>query len=143
MIETDATNCMNLPVEALEMDVPVRINRFGLRRDSGGAGAYRGGLGCVREYEVLRGDVTVTYRGERHADPAAGSQGGEAGKSAAATVNRVDGRTEKIPSKHVFTLSPGDRLTIETAGGGGYGDAAARSPERSDADIRNGKTSAL
>lgn len=143
MIETDATNCMNLPVEALEMDVPIRINRFGLRRDSGGAGAFRGGLGCVREYEVLRGDVTVTYRGERHADPASGSQGGEAGKSAAATVNRLDGRTEEIPSKHVFTLSPGDRLTIETAGGGGYGDAATRSPERTDADIRNGKTSAL
>ncbi len=142
MIETDATNCMNLPVEALEMDVPIRVKRFSLRSNSGGAGAFRGGLGCVREYEILRGDVTVTYRGERHADPATGSHGGKSGAPAAAEVRRADGRKETIPSKHVFTLSPGDRLTIETAGGGGYGDPAERDPERSMADRRNGKVSA-
>ena len=142
MIETDATNCMNLPVEALEMDIPVRVNRFGLRPGSGGAGKHRGGLGCIREYEVLRGDVTVTYRGERHAAPAAGSQGGEPGAVAAAEVRRADGRTETVPSKHVFTLSPGDRLTIETAGGGGYGDPAERNPVQIDSDKRNGKVTA-
>ena len=142
MIETDATNCMNLPVEALEMDVPIRVNRFGLRRDSGGAGTHRGGLGCVREYEILRGDVTVTYRGERHGAPAAGSHGGAPGAPAAAHVRRADGGTETIPSKHVFTLSPGDRLTIETAGGGGYGDPANRDPERVEQDARDGKVSA-
>jgi len=141
MIETDATNCMNLPVEALEMDVPIRVNRFGLRANSGGSGTYRGGLGCVREYEVLRGDVTVTYRGERHAAPAAGSQGGEPGAMASATVRRADGQTETVPSKHVFTLSPGDRLTIETAGGGGYGDPVGRDPALIEADRNNGKLS--
>lgn len=142
MIETDATNCMNLPVEALEMDVPIRVNRFGLRPDSGGTGQYRGGLGCIREYEVLRGDVTVTYRGERHATQAAGSHGGGAGSSAVAAVTRKDGSVEDIPSKHVFTLAPGDRLTIETAGGGGYGDPAARDPGDAEADRQNGKVSA-
>ena len=139
MIETDATNCMNLPVEALEMDIPVRINRFGLRPNSGGAGKHRGGLGCIREYEVLRGDVTVTYRGERHGAPAAGSQGGEAGASARATVQRANGNTETVPSKDVFTLSPGDRLSIETAGGGGFGDPAKRDAAETEADYLNGK----
>ena len=142
MIETDATNCMNLPVEALEMDVPIRINRFGLRPDSGGAGKYRGGLGCIREYEVLRGDVTVTYRGERHASPAAGSRGGGHGASACATIHRSNGDTETVPSKDVFTLSPGDRLTIETAGGGGFGSLAERDQGLMAADLNNGKISA-
>ncbi len=116
--------------------------RFPVQLDAQRAGAFRGGLGCVREYEILRGDVTVTYRGERHADPATGSHGGKSGAPAAAEVRRADGRKETIPSKHVFTLSPGDRLTIETAGGGGYGDPAERDPERSMADRRNGKVSA-
>ncbi len=142
MIETDATNCMNLPVEALEMDVPIRINKFELRADSGGAGAHRGGLGCVREYEILRGDVTVTYRGERHAYPASGSHGGDAGAPAAAEVHRADGSLETIPSKHVFTLSPGDRFTLKTAGGGGYGDPDARVSEMAEQDRRNGKVGA-
>src|SRR5262249_54276645 len=55
VIETDATNCMNLPAEALELDAPIRVHRVALRRDSGGAGAQRGGLGTVREYEILHG----------------------------------------------------------------------------------------
>ena len=142
MIETDATNCMNLPVEALEMDVPVRINRFSLRPDSGGAGKHRGGLGCIREYEVLRGDVTVTYRGERHNSPADGSQGGEPGALACATIYRADGYSETVPSKDVFLLSPGDRLTIETAGGGGFGNLAERDQSLTNADLKNGKISA-
>lgn len=142
MIETDATNCMNLPVEALEMEAPIRVRRFGLRPDSGGAGTHRGGLGCVREFEILRGDVTVTYRGERHANPAAGSHGGSAGAAAAAEVRRANGDIETIPSKQVFKMSPGDRLTLETAGGGGYGDPAARAPGKLSEDRRDGKVSA-
>ena len=143
MIETDATNCMNLPVEALEMDVPVRINRFGLRRDSGGPGKHRGGLGCIREYEILKGEVTVTYRGERHSSPAAGSQGGDAGTVACATVLRADGSAEVVPSKNVFTLLPGDRLTIETAGGGGFGNSLERDQDLVETDLKNGKISAV
>ena len=54
VIETDATNCMNLPAEAIEMEAPIRVNRVALRHDSGGAGRHRGGLGMIREYEMLR-----------------------------------------------------------------------------------------
>ena len=57
---------MNLPAEALELDAPIRVNRAMLRRDSGGAGAHRGGLGILREYEILHGEVRFTHRGERH-----------------------------------------------------------------------------
>ena len=79
VIETDGTNCMSLPVEALEMDAPIRVCRSELRTGSGGDGAYRGGLGLIREYEILHGNVAFTYRGERHRNGAAGYQGGEAG----------------------------------------------------------------
>ena len=62
VIETDGSNCMNLPVEALEMDVPIRMHRSELRPDSGGTGEFRGGLGISREYEVLAGEVVFTHR---------------------------------------------------------------------------------
>ena len=140
MIETDATNCMNLPVEALELDAPIRVHHFGLAPGSGGLGQYRGGLGCRREYEIMAGEVTVTYRGERHNHPAQGSQGGEPGALATAQILRAGGAVEAIPSKQVTTLYPGDRLCVETAGGGGYGPAVQRSAQARSADLASGKT---
>src|SRR5690606_20849478 len=75
VIETDATNCMNLPIEALESDAPIRVLQSALRIDSGGPGQYRGGLGIVREYEILQDDVSFTHRGERHYSSASGANG--------------------------------------------------------------------
>lgn len=72
VIETDGTNCMNLPVEALEMDIPVRVLRSEIRAGSGGDGEFRGGLGITREYEILAGEISFTHRGERHYYPAQG-----------------------------------------------------------------------
>ena len=140
-IETDATNCMNLPAEALEMEAPIRLHRVALRADSGGAGEWRGGLGIVREYEVLAGEVSFSHRGERHFSAAAGLAGGGEGARAHSMIHRADGSEEVIPSKIVTTLRPGDRLVVETAGGGGYGDPARRAPERRAADIADGKVS--
>jgi N-methylhydantoinase B len=142
VIETDATNCMNLPAEAMEMEAPIRIHRIALRRDSGGAGMFRGGLGVVREYEVLEGEVSFSHRGERHFSAPAGVDGGGSGAMARSVIRRVDGKEEVIPSKIVTVLHKGDRLTVETAGGGGYGDPLKRDPERVAADVRNGKVSA-
>ncbi len=129
VIETDATNCMNLPVEALEMEAPVRIHRFALRRDSGGEGMFRGGLGCVREYEVLEGELTLTHRGERHFCAAQGAMGGGRGAVAVSRIQRAAGGEEVVPSKLVTRLVKGDRLVVETAGGGGYGSADQRGRE--------------
>lgn len=139
MIETDATNCMNLPVEALELDAPIRVHHFGLAPGSGGAGQYRGGLGCRREYEIMAGEVTVTYRGERHYHPAQGSQGGGPGACATARILRRGGTIEIVPSKQLTTLYAGDRLSLETAGGGGFGPASKRSAQDRDDDLANGK----
>jgi N-methylhydantoinase B len=141
VIETDATNCMNLPVEALERDAPIRVHRTGLREDSGGPGQFRGGLGIVREYEILEGEITFTYRGERHYCSAAGAQGGGRGGMARAVVHRADGRVEEIPSKLVTQLRARDRVVIETAGGGGYGDPMLRAAALMRGDIENGKVS--
>lgn len=139
VIETDATNCMNLPVEAMEMDAPIRIHRTALRQGSGGAGTHRGGLGIVREYEILHGEVRFTHRGERHYCPARGRQGGADGATAHSFIQRTDGRTEVIPSKLVTTLMKGDRVTVGTAGGGGYGALDRRDPGDLARDIADGK----
>ena len=142
VIETDATNCMNLPAEALELDAPIRVHRVALRRDSGGAGAQRGGLGTLREYEILHGDVRFTHRGERHFIAPAGRAGGGDGAMARTVIHRADGAKEVVPSKLVTTLHAGDRVVFETAGGGGYGDPAARDPDNVRADLADGKISA-
>ena len=139
VIETDGSNCMNLPVEALEMDVPLRVRRSELRPDSGGRGEFRGGLGIHREYEVLAGEVVFTHRGERHRRPAQGAAGGGPGACAHSVIRRADGTEEVIPSKMVVRLHPGDRVEVNTAGGGGYGDPGARPPDRLAADLAGGK----
>jgi N-methylhydantoinase B/oxoprolinase/acetone carboxylase alpha subunit len=141
-LQTDGSNSMNLPLEALGMDAPLRVLRFGLRADSGGAGQQRGGLGVRKEYEVLGDDIRFTYRGERHFTQARGSHGGGPGAFARASIHRADGRTEEIRSKIVTTLHKGDRLVVETAGGGGFGDPKQRPRELVAADVRNGKVSA-
>lgn len=139
VIETDGSNCMNLPVEALEMDVPIRMHRSELRPDSGGRGEFRGGLGISREYEVLAGEVVFTHRGERHRQPARGAAGGGPGARAHSVIRRASGEEEIIPSKIMVRLRPGDRVEINTAGGGGYGDPGARDAGRLAADLAGGK----
>ncbi len=143
-VEADVTNCMNLPAEAMELEAPIRINRWSLKRDSGGAGTWRGGLGQIKEFEILddvEGALSFSHRGERHFLPASGMNGGEPGACARSWITRADGSTEIIPSKVVTRLAPGDRLVIETAGAGGYGPPAARDPEAVRRDIADGKVS--
>lgn len=142
VIETDATNCMNIPAEALELEAPIRVHRASLAPDSGGAGRRRGGLGAWLEYEILDGEMTITYRGERHFCQAAGTEGGGAGGKASAEILRPDGSVHAIPSKEVATLRAGDRLIIRTAGGGGYGEPQLRPASEVRADLENGKVSA-
>jgi N-methylhydantoinase B len=139
VIDTDASNCMNLPAEAMEMEAPIRLHRVALRRDSGGAGEFRGGLGVVREYEILADGVTFTHRGERHYSAAPGLDGGQAGASARSVIRRIDGSEEVIPSKALTVLNRGDRVIVETPGGGGYGDPLRRASVGE--DIANGKVS--
>ncbi len=109
------SNTLNTPVEALELEFPLRVVEYSLRRDSGGRGRHRGGDGVVRELEAT---APLTYslltERRRHAPPGAG--GGEPGRPGR---NLLDG--VELPPKAGGSLEPGQRLRIETPGGGGYG----------------------
>ncbi|MGD8827908.1 MAG: hydantoinase B/oxoprolinase family protein, partial [Gammaproteobacteria bacterium] len=113
-VQSHMTNTLNTPIETLESHYPVRIHRYSIRRGSGGAGGRRGGDGLVREFEFL-GPARVTLLTERRRHAPWGLGGGQPG---AAGVNRLNGMT--LPSKAAVTVAPGDRLTIETPGGGGW-----------------------
>ena len=109
------SNTLNTPIEALELEFPMRVVEYGLRRGSGGRGAHRGGDGVVREIEALEPlRYSLITERRRHAPP--GAQGGEDG---ACGRNLLDG--EELPPKAIGRLEPGQRLRIETPGGGGYG----------------------
>jgi N-methylhydantoinase B len=139
VVETDASNCMNYPAEAIEMNAPIRVHRVALRRGSGGDGEFRGGLGLVKEFEVLCDQLTVTHRGEGHRRPAQGAAGGQPGQCAQSAVIRRSGEIEPINSKIVTTLRRGDRLLVETAGGAGWGDPQQRADEARSGDAAAGK----
>jgi N-methylhydantoinase B len=141
VFRSKAGNSLNSPVEVMEMETPLRIVEFGMRADSGGAGKYRGGLGYTKIFEVLRGDITVSFRGDRHFTPPYGLSGGEPGACSVSFVQRADGSREIIPSKRVFRMGPSDRLYVHSAGGGGYGNPQERPLEAIQADIANGKIS--
>lgn len=114
------TNTLNTPVEALEITFPFRLERYALRPGSGGAGAHCGGDGIVREY-LLLAPATVTMLSERRVAPPWGLAGGAAGQPGRNTIVYADGRVEELPSKFTRRLEPGDRLRVETPGGGGWG----------------------
>ena len=141
VIETDGSNCMNMPVEALELEAPARVHRMSLRTDSGGVGEFRGGLGCEREIEFLTDNIALTHRGERHRHAARGSQGGGDGAKAFSKIVRRDGTEEVVNSKLFTMVHSGERLIVETAGGGGYGDPNGRDREAVQDDLRNRKVS--
>ena len=141
VIETDGSNCMNVPVEALELEAPARVHRMSLRTDSGGVGEFRGGLGCVREIEFLTDNIALTHRGERHRHAARGSQGGGDGAKAFSKIVRRDGTEEVVNSKLFTMVHSGERLIVETAGGGGYGDPNGRDRQSVQDDLRNRKVS--
>ncbi|MDX6606336.1 MAG: N-methylhydantoinase [Solirubrobacterales bacterium] len=109
------SNTLNTPIESLEIDYPVLVRELSVRRGSGGGGRYRGGDGIVRELEAVK-PMRFTLIGERRRHPPHGREGGEPGATGRDLLN---GRP--IPAKAEGGLAPGDRLRIETPGGGGYG----------------------
>ncbi|HEX3688076.1 MAG TPA: hydantoinase B/oxoprolinase family protein [Solirubrobacteraceae bacterium] len=109
------SNTLNTPIEALELEFPMRMVEYSLRRGSGGAGRFAGGDGVIREIEALAPlHYSLITERRRHAPP--GAEGGEPG---ARGRNLLDG--EELESKSIGELSPGQRLRIETPGGGGFG----------------------
>jgi len=119
-VHTHMSNTRNTPVEAIEQYLPVRIRQYRLRQGSGGAGAFPGGEGLVREYEALT-PLSVTVLSERRASRPYGIRGGAPGASGRNTLVRADGTEATLPGKVRLEMQPGERLRIETPGGGGYG----------------------
>ena len=140
-VSTGTSNQMNIPVESIEMDYPVRILRYELAEDSGGSGKYRGGLGIRREYEMLAETATFNVRGDRAIFPPLGLHGGGNGSFSAFFIDRADG-SEHLPSKIGGNITRGQRLRIATPGGGGYGAPAERDRAVILDDSRNGQISA-
>jgi len=119
-VHVGMSNTRNTPIEALEHAYPIRIDEYAVRRGSGGRGAHAGGDGVVRRYRVLA-PCTATLLTERRRRAPAGAAGGDNG---AAGRNLLNGR--ELPAKCRVELMPGDVLTIETPGGGGWGEEISR-----------------
>jgi N-methylhydantoinase B len=116
------TNSLNTPAEALEYSYPLRVRQYSLRRGSGGKGKHRGGDGIVREIEVLT-DAEVTLLADRRTRGPWGLSGGEDGAPGSASMIRHEGSMEKLPGKSNVRLRKGERIRIESPGGGGWGKA--------------------
>jgi N-methylhydantoinase B len=135
-----ASNQANVPVEMIEADYPIRIERYGFVADTGGAGRYRGGLSLVREYRVLADDIYFGVRSDKSVHAPHGLCGGREGATA---INLIrSGANEcalpPMPVKRI-TLRTGDVYRHVMAGGGGFGDPFERDPEKVRADVLDGK----
>ncbi len=121
-VQTHMTNTWNTPVEALEAQFPLRVTCYRIRRGSGGAGKHPGGDGIVRELEALA-PMRVTLLSERRTRQPYGLWGGEAGAAGHNWLVRPRKREQRIPlpGKTTTVLEPGDRIRVETPGGGGWG----------------------
>jgi len=118
-IHTHMTNSLNTPVEALEYAFPFRVRRYSLRRGSGGRGRRRGGDGVVREIELLT-DARGTILSDRRIFRPYGLAGGEPGKPGRTTLTGSR-RRRRVASKSRWEIAAGDRIIVETPGGGGWG----------------------
>jgi len=118
-VHVHMSNSLNTPVEALEHAYPFRVERYGIRRGSGGAGAHRGGDGLRRDLRVLT-EGRVALLSERRAVGPSGARGGGDGAPGENVLIR-NGVEERLPSKASFSVLPGDVLSIRSPGGGGWG----------------------
>jgi N-methylhydantoinase B len=119
-VHTHMTNSLNTPAEALEYAYPLRVRRYSLRSGSGGRGHHKGGDGIVREIEVLT-DAQVTLLADRRSRGPYGLAGGKNGEVGRTLLIRQNGSEEIAAGKTSFRLSTGERVRIESPGGGGWG----------------------
>jgi N-methylhydantoinase B len=133
------SNARIAPLEIIESEFSTRLRRFELIPDSGGPGKFRGGLGFVREYELLDHDARFSLRSTKHTVAPKGIDGGWDGKTGHCTLNPGTEQARVIPSRYSdHTLHPGDVVSLETPGGGGLGNPLERDPAMVLNDVRNG-----
>src|SRR6185437_5880135 len=140
-ITNPSQNLSNTPTEVLEAQHPVLIEDYALVPDSGGAGEWRGGLGIRRSYQVLNDEALLQLRADRMRFRPYGLFGGAAGRATYNALRQGDAEAA-LPSKVTRMLRQGEVVIHEQAGGGGYGKAFARDPERVAQDVWNEKITA-
>ncbi len=124
-LSSPVLNMANTPVESIEADQPLLIERFGLYPDTAGAGKFRGGLGLIRDFRILADEATFQLRTDRTDFLPWGVEGGKPGTPTRNYLN-PDGDGRTLPGKHLTTLKKGDLYRMIQAGGGGYGDPLDR-----------------
>jgi N-methylhydantoinase B len=126
-------------VEAIEQAYPLRVEEWSLVADSGGAGRYRGGLAARRIYSVAYDEATFTVAGERERQAPLGLEGGLPGSCFRCEIQRSDGTVQKVPARgsHVI-VRKGDRVLVQPAGSGGFGNPKFRDRSAVNADLADG-----
>ncbi len=138
-----AVNYSNSPIEVVEGEQPVRIEHYGFRADSGGAGKHRGGVGMVRTYRLTGvPEAVLQVRSDRQKFQPYGLQGGHSGAFAANYLTGVSGERTKLPGKFMRTFLRGELYEAILAGGGGWGDPLTRDAQQVLEDVIDGKVSA-
>ncbi|CAM4134944.1 hydantoinase B/oxoprolinase family protein [Bordetella tumulicola] len=142
-VHVHMTNSSNLPVEALENEYPLRVERYALIPDSGGVGRQRGGMAVVREVRALADGIIFSARSDNHvAGRATGVLGGGDGRQAKLVYKRADGSEEILSSKtSSLRLSYGESVCLETSGAGGFGEPQARALTALADDLRDERVS--
>ena len=140
-VQTHFQNTANSPIEELESELPVRVRRYELRTDSEGAGRTRGGLGVRRDLEFYDHEASFSLLTDRTESRPWGIFGGHAARPARFYRNPETAEETALASKSTTTLDPGDVVSVQTPGGGGYGDPLERDPEAVLEDVRDGKVS--
>jgi N-methylhydantoinase B len=141
-VASGISNTMNTPVEVLEMAFPVRVERYEINPDSGGAGRFRGGCGCRRVWRLLDGaDAIGSLCMERMTSPPFGLFGGKPGAAAVVTLTTPDGATRNLPSKGAFNAPAGSVVDMITPGSGGFGPTNERDPDAIGRDLLAGYVS--
>jgi N-methylhydantoinase B len=137
-VDTLYANTRNNPVEDIETHVPIRVERYELREEAMAAGAWRGGIGTIREFRFLS-DAGFSIEGDGHAYAPWGFQGGADGFTASLTLITPDGSERALPSKVPYArVRAGDRLVSVGPCGGGYGDPLHRDPAAVARDVADG-----
>lgn len=139
-VQVHVTNTSNLPVEAIEMEYPLRVEEYALVTNSGGAGKWRGGLGIRRVISPIGHTCEFSGVGERFRHSPPGIFGGAPGKHGRFLLNKNDGTTETLPTKsRGLVLRSDESVCVETPGAGGYGPPSQRTQKAIQADVDAGK----
>jgi len=136
-IQSNMTNTMNTPIEEIERNFPIIIKKYEFRKDSSGAGEFRGGSGIIREYEIQCNNVTFTFLSDRGKIKPWGLFGGLSGENTK-VIAKKDGKIRYENVKFSINLNEGDTIRIMTAGGGGYGSPKKRLRKKIIKDLENG-----